>query len=212
MSTTESRLGAVIETFFKRLEQRTGGKKSVEKYRNQAKEHIDNGDYGEAAELFIDITEKWVEKMLDEGEYSAAGTLYSVLGAFGNKMQEEGNEAILEDVETVKDDLRREADEIVRSYIEDAEKRIEEAEKLEDKVSEQMINHQASEGVKDAPISQELSRVQEDLQDSEEELSEASSVVMDFGLERDKKEIRELKEELTKAKRRLREEVEEVKG
>jgi phage-related minor tail protein len=154
----------------------------------------------------LEDAEELLERKLEAEEFEDAGHVFSEIRTLKIHCEDNGFDAEAEKWSEIVEEFRRRAEEILEEKMEECREDIEEAEQMEEKVHEQMANHEIAEGINASPVKDEFDTVKEDLQESREDIEGIKTLAHSFGLEKEvKTNAHRLELEWKEARRTLKE-------
>ena len=132
----------------------------------------------------LEDAEQIIETKLENAEFEAASKVFSELRTLELHCKDNGFDEEAKKWEQIVEKFRDRAEEILEKKMEECREEIEEAEQIEDKVHEQMANHELAEGVTGSPVANEFKAIKRDLADSKEDIEAVKTLAHGFGLER----------------------------
>ncbi len=152
----------------------------------------------------LEDSEQVLDNLLNAGEYEKAGEVFKELKTLKIHSEKNGFEQEAEKWSEITGRFKEEAKEIQQEKKEECRSEIEEAEQLEDKIHENIVSHEAAEGISGAPVKNEFKAVKKDLEESKSDIKDIITIAHKFDLERETKEdAHELEIEWNNAKRTL---------
>jgi hypothetical protein len=152
----------------------------------------------------LEDSEQILDNLLNAGEYEKAGKVFRELKALKINSEKNGFEQEAKKWSEIIGRFKEKAKEIQQEKKEECRSEIEEAKQLENKIHENIVSHEAAEGISGAPLRNEFKAVKRDLIESKSDIKDIIMIARKFNLDEETKEdAHELEIEWNNAKRTL---------